>query len=175
MDAEAFATFVSVLSSGDPNSFEMIPRDRRAEVYLNDPQATYAFDLAGLDSAATSLDPPPAFSSALMASAFAEPLMSGTRKKPTLATVFRGETPGDLIGPYLSQFLWLDIPSGIKTVEQRYTVPTRGISTTAAATSGSASYSRKGTSRVSASQYTSPISVRGEWRGGISPPRSRKT
>jgi hypothetical protein len=72
VDAEAFATFVSVLSSGAPNSFETIPRDRRAEVDLNDPQATYAFDLAGLDSAATSLDPPPAFSSALMATEMAE-------------------------------------------------------------------------------------------------------
>src|SRR5215813_5755322 len=72
VDAEAFATFVSVLSSGDPNGFETIPRDRRAEVDLNDPQATYAFDLAGLDSAATSLDPPPAFSSALMATEMAE-------------------------------------------------------------------------------------------------------
>jgi len=40
--------------------------------------------------------------------------------------VFRGETPGDLVGPYLSQFLWLDIPYGIKTLEQRYSVPTRG-------------------------------------------------
>src|SRR5262245_23502720 len=30
------------------------------------------------------------------------------------------------IGPYLSQFLWLDIPYGIKTIEQRYTVPSRG-------------------------------------------------
>jgi hypothetical protein len=159
VDAEAFAAFVSVLSSGDPNGFETIPRDRRAEVDLNDPQATYAFDLAGLDSAATSLDPPPAFSSGLMAAdmaelywlaltrdvpfreyeedpliaaavvdinAFAEPLMSRSREKPTPATVFRGETPGDVIGPYLSQFLWLDIPYGIKTVEQRYTVPTRG-------------------------------------------------
>jgi hypothetical protein len=58
--------------------------------------------------------------------AFAEPLTSGTGRKPTPATVFRGETPGDLIGPYLSQFLWLDIPYGIKTIEQRYTMPTRG-------------------------------------------------
>jgi hypothetical protein len=155
VDAEAFAKFVSVLSSGDPNSFETIPRDRHAEVDLNDPQATYAFDLAGLDSAATGLDPPPAFASTLMATemaevywlsltrdvpfceyetdplvaaavadlnAFTEPLTSSTGN----ATVFRGETPGDLIGPYLSQFLWLDIPYGIKTVEQRYTVPTRG-------------------------------------------------
>jgi PAP2 superfamily len=158
VDPEAFATFVSILSRGDPDGFETIPRDRRAEVDLNDPQATYAFDLAGLDSAATSLDPPPAFSSARMATemaevywlaltrdvpfreyethplvaaaivdmnAFPEPL-SGTGQKLTPATVFRGETPGDLIGPYLSQFLWLEIPYGIKTVEQRYTVPTRG-------------------------------------------------
>ena len=49
VDADAFATFVSVLSSGDPSGFETIPRDRNAEVELNDPQATYAFDLVGLD------------------------------------------------------------------------------------------------------------------------------
>jgi len=55
VDAEAFATFVSVLSRGDPSGFETIPRDRQAEVDLNDPQATYAFELVGLDSAATRL------------------------------------------------------------------------------------------------------------------------
>jgi len=159
VDPEAFATFVSVLSSGDPNGFETIPRDGNAETDLNDPQATYAFDLVGLNSAATSLDPPPAFSSAGMATdmaevywrsltrdvpfrdyetdalvaaavadmnAFTEPRTSATGEKPTPATVFRGETPGDLIGPHLSQFLWLDIPYGIKTIEQRYTVPSRG-------------------------------------------------
>ena len=126
---------------------------------LNNPQATYAFDLVGRDSAATILEPAPSFSSALMASdmaelywlsltrdvpfreydthsfiaaavadmnAFAEPLTSGAGEKATPTTVFRGETPGDLIGPYLSQFLFLDIPYGIKTIEQRYTVPTRG-------------------------------------------------
>jgi hypothetical protein len=58
--------------------------------------------------------------------AFTEPLTSGIAAKLTPVTVFRGETPGDLIGPYLSQFLWLDIPYGIKLIEQRYTVPTRG-------------------------------------------------
>ena len=159
VDPEAFAAFVSVLSSGDPNGFETIPRDGNAETDLNNPQATYAFDLVGLDSAATSLDPPPTFSSALMATemaevywlaltrdvpfrdyetdalvaaavadmnAFTEPLTSGTGTKWTPATVFRGETRGDIIGPHLSQFLWLDIPYGIKTIEQRYTVPSRG-------------------------------------------------
>jgi hypothetical protein len=39
-------------------------------------------------------------------------------------TIFRGSTPGDLLGPYLSQFLWLDIPMGALRVPQRmWTVP----------------------------------------------------
>src|SRR6516225_4875050 len=72
VDVDAFETFVKVLTSGEASGFETVPRDRTAEVALNDPQATYAFDLAGLDSAATALDPAPAFSSALMASEMAE-------------------------------------------------------------------------------------------------------
>jgi hypothetical protein len=158
VDPKAFAAFVTVLSTGDSTSFETIPRDPRAEVGLNNPQATYAFDLVGLDGAATSLDPPPTFASAATATemaelywlsltrdvpfreyetdplvaatvsdlnAFSEPLTSsGTKTTP--ASVFRGETPGDLVGPYLSQFLWLDIPYGIKTLGQSYSVPTRG-------------------------------------------------
>jgi PAP2 superfamily len=159
VDVEAFKTFISIISSGDANGFENIPRDQSAEVALNDPQATYAYDLAGRDSAATSLDPAPTFSSAAVASemaevywlsltrdvpfseydrdplvaaavsdlnAFTEPLKSGDGGKLTTATVFRGETSSDPIGPYLSQFLWLDIPYGIQTLEQRYSVPARG-------------------------------------------------
>jgi hypothetical protein len=38
----------------------------------------------------------------------------------TPATLFRGETPGDLAGPYVSQLLWKDIPFGATTVVQRY-------------------------------------------------------
>src|SRR5215472_12723256 len=72
VDTEAFARFVSVLSSADPHAFEALPRDPAAEVQLNDPQATYAFDLAGLDGAATSLDPPPTFASTRMATEMAE-------------------------------------------------------------------------------------------------------
>src|SRR5262249_43984557 len=142
----------------DANGFETIPRDRIDEVALNDPQATYAFDLVGLDSAATALDLPPMFSSALMASemaenywlsltrdvpfrryardplilatviyinAFSHPLKSSPPAKVTTSTVFRGETSGDVVGPYLSQFLWLEIPYGIKSLEQKYIVPTR--------------------------------------------------
>lgn len=44
----------------------------------------------------------------------------------TPATLFRGPTPGDLAGPYLSQFLWLDIPQGSLIVSQRNRVPVVG-------------------------------------------------
>lgn len=37
----------------------------------------------------------------------------------TPATLFRGDTPADLIGPWLSQFLWLDIPMGALLVPQK--------------------------------------------------------
>ena len=36
------------------------------------------------------------------------------------ADVFRGETPGDRVGPYVSQFLWLPVPFGAMTLTQRY-------------------------------------------------------
>ena len=45
------------------------------------------------------------------------------RKTVTPATLFRGPTPGDLIGPYLSQFLWLDVLHGSMTLTQRSRVP----------------------------------------------------
>ncbi|MEO0436929.1 MAG: vanadium-dependent haloperoxidase [Pseudomonadota bacterium] len=39
------------------------------------------------------------------------------------ANIFRGETPGDLIGPYISQFLWQDFNFGSQDVVQRFEVP----------------------------------------------------
>src|SRR5206468_10793629 len=36
------------------------------------------------------------------------------------ATLFRGQTLGDLKDPYLSQFLWKPIPYGATTIPQRY-------------------------------------------------------
>lgn len=39
--------------------------------------------------------------------------------KVTARTLFRGNTPGDLAGPYLSQFLYRTIPFGPQAVEQR--------------------------------------------------------
>ena len=38
----------------------------------------------------------------------------------TADTLFRGNTPGDLTGPYLSQLLWKTVPYGLSAIEQRY-------------------------------------------------------
>lgn len=38
----------------------------------------------------------------------------------TVETLFRGNTPGDLSGPYISQFLLRDVPYGAMTIVQRY-------------------------------------------------------
>jgi hypothetical protein len=154
VDPKAYVVYLSILTGGDPDRFEAIPRDPEAQVKLNDPQAAYAYDLVSLDSHATRVSPPPAFDSARMAwdmgevywqaltldvpfrayetqplaaaavsdlNAFSE--CAGT---VTPGTLFRGETAGDRIGPYLSQFLWQEVPYGIHAFEQRYRFPSRG-------------------------------------------------
>jgi hypothetical protein len=45
----------------------------------------------------------------------------------TTGTLFRENVPGDLIGPFVSQFLWKDIPYGATTIVQRYHVPVAGV------------------------------------------------
>ena len=53
--------------------------------------------------------------------AFTGPKAQG---RVTPETIFRGSTAGDLVGPYLSQFLWMDIPMGALRVDQRiWTMP----------------------------------------------------
>lgn len=47
----------------------------------------------------------------------------GTGATVTPGNLFRGETPGDLIGPYISQFLWLPVPYGPTRIDQRYAQP----------------------------------------------------
>ncbi len=44
----------------------------------------------------------------------------------TTKTLFRGNTPEDLIGPYISQFLWKDIPFGAKIIDQKYRTTVAG-------------------------------------------------
>lgn len=42
-------------------------------------------------------------------------------------TLFRGESYGDLRGPYISQFLWQDYQIGPKRIDQRYPAPSPNI------------------------------------------------
>lgn len=42
----------------------------------------------------------------------------------TIGTLLRGNTAGDLVGPYISQFLYLDVPMGPYTIEQQINPPT---------------------------------------------------
>ncbi len=45
----------------------------------------------------------------------------------TPARLFRGETPGDLVGPFVSQFLLKDFSFGPSLIEQRYETPSAGV------------------------------------------------
>ncbi|MCG8400587.1 MAG: vanadium-dependent haloperoxidase [Firmicutes bacterium] len=155
---DAYRSLIRALSTANPDEFETI--DLGGIVKLANPQASYAFNLAGPDSHKTTMIPAPAFSSAEMASEMAEVYWQAlTRDVPfadygtnplTLAaaselsnfsvflgpkvngqvtpgTLFRGNVPGDLTGPYVSQFLLQDFPFGAKTINQRYRVPVAGI------------------------------------------------
>ncbi|MBI1763524.1 MAG: vanadium-dependent haloperoxidase [Acidobacteria bacterium] len=45
----------------------------------------------------------------------------------TTGTLFRGLTPGDLTGPYLSQFMWLEAPFGAETISRRMRTVNPGV------------------------------------------------
>ncbi len=45
----------------------------------------------------------------------------------TTGTLFRGVTPGDLVGPYISQFMWLDAPFGAETISRRMRTVNAGV------------------------------------------------
>ncbi|MGE0130537.1 MAG: vanadium-dependent haloperoxidase [Blastocatellales bacterium] len=47
------------------------------------------------------------------------PRRLGQNSRVTPSTLFRSNTPGDLVGPYLSQFFWQEIPYGVQTISQK--------------------------------------------------------
>jgi hypothetical protein len=153
-DTLNFQQLVDALATGDSDVLGQLPRSPEAQVKLNNPQAAYAFELGGLDSQATYTAAPPLFASRDQACDTAEvywqsltldvpyrdydsdPLcaaavadlnaLSDSNDPVTSTSLFRGATAGDLQGPYVSQFLWLSVPYGIHTIDQRYTFPSRG-------------------------------------------------
>ncbi|MCX4243711.1 vanadium-dependent haloperoxidase [Paraliomyxa miuraensis] len=56
--------------------------------------------------------------------AFTSPVGPKVGGQVTAGTFLRGETPGDLVGPYLSQLLWQPVPYAAAVVDQRYVATT---------------------------------------------------
>ncbi len=158
VNLNAYRDLIRALSTGDPDDFEFIPLGGVTK--LANPQAAYAFELAGPDSHHLGMQVPPPFSSAWSAGEVAELYwLALTRDVPfahydtnvltlaaaadlsnfsdfrgpknngmvTTETLFRGNTPGDLVGPYITQFLWKDIPFGATTIIQRYRTTAAGV------------------------------------------------
>lgn len=131
------------LPSGLPPELECRVRRR----LLENPQAAYAFDLEGFDSHALCLPPAPKFSSAEEISEIAElywmalardvaftqytsdPLINQAAADLQLYncifaptdpwSLFRGVTPGTQVGPYISQFFYMDTPYGAQRIPGR--------------------------------------------------------
>src|SRR6516164_8241606 len=72
VEPEAYRSFVEILTRGQPGRFAEIPRAKAAEVRLNNPQAAYAYELAGIDAHSTAIVAPPPFASPEMATDMAE-------------------------------------------------------------------------------------------------------
>jgi hypothetical protein len=72
VDPAAYGRFLDILLRGDLRRFAAIPRAPNAELRLNNPEAAYAYELAGLDSHATALAMPPPFAGPRMASEMGE-------------------------------------------------------------------------------------------------------
>lgn len=151
VDINAYQALVHAMQTGKPVDFAVVPIG--GTVKLADPQAALAFELVGADSHHLGIQAPPAFGSEEEAGEMAEVYWQAlTRDLPfsqyhadpviasavhdlsqfsnfrgvTADTLFRGHTRGDLIGPYISQFLWKDVPFGAQTITQQYRVPVAG-------------------------------------------------
>jgi membrane-associated phospholipid phosphatase len=145
VDPDAYAALLDALTTGEAAAFEALPLG--GTVALVNPLAALAFVLAGADSHHLGISAPPAFASAAVAGEMAElywqaltrdvpfsrygtePLtraaLQDLAQFPALpdveaGTLFRGLTPGDTTGPYLSQFLVQPIPFGSQTLVQTY-------------------------------------------------------
>jgi hypothetical protein len=141
----AYETLLRAVESGRPADFEAIARGSGRR--QTNPQAALAYCLEGGDPHRFACPPAPSFSSAEMAAEMAEmywlalardipfrdyatnPLIQRAAQelKTTPRAVFRGPTPGDLDGPYISQFLARPFAVSSTFVEQRYRTPAAGI------------------------------------------------
>jgi membrane-associated phospholipid phosphatase len=148
----AYNALLNAMQTGNPADFDAIPQGGTAKQVT--PQAAFAFSLDSADSNALPLAVPPAYSSETEGAEMAEVYWQAvTRDIPfadygtdatigaavtdlnrfarfgsvTRNSIFRGQSAGDLSGPYISQFLYKPIPQGPRVVEQKLKVPVGGI------------------------------------------------
>ena len=149
VNAASYASLLHAVNNGDTRLFEQIQMGGNTK--LVDPQSGLAFDLEGADSHAFAIGTPPSVASReisnvaienywmalcrdvnfteygnepLTQAAIAElnSLKAFHGPKPvTPKNLFRGFTPGDVAGPYISQFLLQPFSYGAINVDQRFT------------------------------------------------------
>ena len=150
----AYTGLITALTSGAASDFEAIQLG--GPLKLSNPQSSYAYCLEGADSHVGVTAVPPTYAGNEQGSEMAEDYWMALARDiafadydtdPTIAAavadlgtfpdyqgpqpvtpdnIFRGFTPGDLIGPYVSQFLALPIPYGALTVPQQITTNVAG-------------------------------------------------
>lgn len=141
VDREAYRRLVKALRSGSRTDFERVPIG--GYLKLGEPEAALELHLLGPDAAHLDLAPPPEFSSRAAADEMRELYwMALLRDEPfdSYATselaaaacaelnvprenLFRGPTPADLRGPYISQFLFHDVTMHPLRFDQKFQSP----------------------------------------------------
>lgn len=152
VDPTAYEALLRAVRSGDLADFRAVPRGG-ANLPIGFVTA-FAFVLEGTDPQQFTTIPPPALASEELAGEMAEVYWQAlTRDVPfsqygedrlTQAAsdelrrfsgfgdvapenLFRGHAPGERDGPYISQFLWKDIPFGAQRIVQTCRVPLPGV------------------------------------------------
>jgi len=154
VELSAYTGLITALTSGLASDFEAIQLG--GVVKLSNPQSSYAYCLEGSDSHVGVTALPPTYAGNEQGSEMAENYWMALARDVAFANydtdqtiaaavadlstfpdyqgpqpvapnnIFRGFTPGDLIGPYVSQFLALPIPFGAMTVPQQITTNAAG-------------------------------------------------
>jgi hypothetical protein len=151
----SYNSLLNAIHGGQPQQFDQIQLGGTA--LLVDPQAGLAFDLEGTDSHQLAIGTPPSVSSQTMADTMVEsywmcllrdvnftqygnepisqaaikelnslPAFAGP-KPVTPQNLFRGFTPGDVLGPYPSQFILQPTSFGAIAIDQLFTTYTPGL------------------------------------------------
>jgi membrane-associated phospholipid phosphatase len=141
----AYEALMHALKTGDPADFDRVPAG--GTVKQTHPQSAYCYELDGVDPNCLAVPAPPAFSGEDAAAELCElywqalardipfsrygtdPLIARAVKDlrqfrkfagVDASSIFRGDTPGELVGPYISQFLLKPYNFGAQPVTQRF-------------------------------------------------------